>query len=220
MLTDRPARLGTSPPSLAGIDLGTKRAILERALAPAPSDRFETAGELWEALTSDMAGSATLAPAAVAGSRWAPEVRTNPTSMRPAAPSPSAPPADVPPSIRPQATTLDGEAETFFEVLPPPHLLAAIQAAIAGPPPPEPAPPPPAWTPAPAPVAPLDARREADWREHTRKQTNAVLVVVIVAVGAVLLIALVSVWLVTRSRSSLVLPMDVGRKEAGFIDFV
>jgi serine/threonine-protein kinase len=239
MLRDRPARTGTSPPSLAGLELGPKLAILERALAPSPSERFQTAGELWDAMTSDMRASApalTIGPGnpnadpsatrterPPSSSRWAPEVRTSPTvravlpSMRP--PADAAPEATEVPSMRPQATTLPGDAETFFEVLPPPHLLAAIQEAIAGPRPPEapalaaPQPPQPA-------IPALEARREADWREHTRRQTTAVMVVVVVAVGVVLLIAALSVWFVTRSRSSLVLPMDLGRKEAGFIDFV
>ncbi len=249
MLTDRPARTGTSPPSLAGLEMGPKLAILERALAPAPAERFQSAGELWDAMTSDMGASApalTVVPAALSvspssrptsPSRWAPEVRTSPTmrvvlpSMRPpAAASPEAtevptmrPAEDVPSSMRPQATTLPGDAETFFEVLPPPHLLAAIQEAIAGPPPPEA--PPPTVTPRPMePTIPaLEARREADWREHTRRQTTAVMVVVIVAVGVVLLIAILSVWFVAHSRSSLVLPVDgpeKSRKEAGLIDFV
>jgi serine/threonine protein kinase len=263
MLTDRPARTGTSPPSLAGLELGPKLAILERALAPAPAERFQNAGELWDAMTSDMRASApalTVVPAdpsaaptesPASSSRWAPEVRTSPTiravlpsmrppaaaspeatevpSMRPAVPSagpgvPSAPPVEAAlPSMRPQATTLPGDAETFFEVLPPPHLLAAIQEAIAGPPPPEAAPPaaPPVRQDAAIPA--LEARREAAWREHTRRQTTAVIVVVIVAVGVILLMAALSVWFVTRSRSSLVLPMgqpEKSRKEAGSAHFV
>ena len=82
------------------------QAVLARAVACAPSERWVDAGELWEALK-----------AAIEKDRKRQQAMTVP------------PPTNVRPIAAPAATEDGGQ--TFFEPLPPAHLLAAIQQAIA-----------------------------------------------------------------------------------------